>query len=178
MPPLQVKITDSATMARPSYEAIVSLCNEAYGEDLSELMATFGPSTHALGTVQQRLVSHAMWVTRSLQPADSRPRKTAYIEMVATHPACQCRGYATAVMQRLTSEIPTYYEMAALSPAVPDFYEKLGWKLWRGPLSIRSPSGELERTPQEIIMVLPLPGRAPLNLDEPLSAEWREGEVW
>jgi hypothetical protein len=33
-------------------------------------------------------------------------------------------------------------------------------------------------TPEEQIMILQLPQTPPLDLTLPLSAEWREGEVW
>ena len=33
-------------------------------------------------------------------------------------------------------------------------------------------------TPEEQVMVLRLPKTPPLDLELPLSAEWREGEVW
>ncbi len=79
-------------------------------------------------------------------------------------------------MQRLAKEIVDY-ELGALCPAEPSLYLKLGWIFWRGPLYIRTPKG-LIPTPDEKIMILNLPKTPVLNLDEPLSAEWREGELW
>jgi aminoglycoside 2'-N-acetyltransferase I len=110
--------------------------------------------------------------------ADAQALKTAYVEAVATLPAHQRNGYATRVMRRLVRSIRASYKVAALSPATTGIYTRLGWQFWRGPLSIRLPSGEHRATPEESVMVLPLPGRPALNLDQPLSAEWREGELW
>lgn len=33
-------------------------------------------------------------------------------------------------------------------------------------------------TPEDSIMILDLPGRPLQDIDAPLSAEWRPGEVW
>jgi predicted acetyltransferase len=175
---LQLSTVESATISGDLYREILSLCNAAYREDLTELFATFGSCTHVIGIADARLVSHAMWVTRWLQPGGSRRLKTAYIEAVATLPGNQGNGYATQVMRFVAANIPRCYELAALSPATTSIYARLGWRFWTGPLSIRMPSGSDERTPDERVMVLELPGRTKLHLDESLSAEWREGELW
>jgi aminoglycoside 2'-N-acetyltransferase I len=78
----------------------------------------------------------------------------------------------------LASEIEGY-AIGALCPntdAMP-LYRRLGWEIWRGPLSIRGEVGAIP-TPDETLLVLRLPGTPVLDLDAPLSAEWREGEVW
>jgi aminoglycoside 2'-N-acetyltransferase I len=102
--------------------------------------------------------------------------RTAYVEAVATEPAFQRRGFATAVMQRVAHAIGDF-DLGGLSPSEVGFYERLGWELWRGPLSIRSAAG-LIPTPNERVMILRLPRTPPLDLHSPLSAEWREGELW
>lgn len=157
---------------------ILDLCNAAYGEDLTELFGTFGPATHVLGRIGGRLVSHAMWVTRWLQPEGDEPLRTAYVEMVATHPDHQRRAYASAVMRRLVEEISREYALAALCTGTEAFYARLGWTLWRGPLAIRRPEGGLLPTPDERIMVMAVSHRPLPDLDAPLSAEWRRGELW
>ena len=68
-------------------------------------------------------------------------------------------------------------ELAALSPATEGLYARLGWRFWRGPLSIRTETG-LIPTPDEQVMFLRLPKTPPLDDTLPLSAEWRPGEVW
>lgn len=176
--PLHLRVVTSETIPAACLEEILSLCHAAYGEDLTDLFGTSGAATHVLGSVGDRIVSHAMWITRWLQCAGAQPLGTAYVEAVATLPAYQGRGHATAVMQCLAAGIPASYELSALSPAETSLYARLGWQCWRGPLSIRMPSGLEEPTPEERIMVLELPGRAKLNLDAALSAEWREGEPW
>lgn len=175
---LRLRIVPSMTTSRALYRTILSLCNAAYRQDLTALFRTFGPGTHVIGEIDDQVVSHAMSIARCLQPGESRPLKTAYIEAVATLPAHRGNGYATDVMRHLTENIPLDYELAALSPATTSLYARLGWQFWRGPLSIRMPTGQNEPTPNESVMVLELEGRSKLNLDEALSAEWRQGELW
>jgi aminoglycoside 2'-N-acetyltransferase I len=140
------------------------------------LFVTFHNATHVLAWLGTHLVSHSMWVTRWLQAGDYPLLHTAYVEMVATEPEFQRRGFATRVMQQLASTI-TDFEIGALCPAEPELYAKLGWVYWRGPLFIRTEEGLLP-TPEEKVMILRLPKTPELNLNLPLSAEWREGEVW
>ena len=79
-------------------------------------------------------------------------------------------------MRRLAREIANY-DLGALSTGTPEFYAPLGWEPWRGPLYVRQ-DGEARPTPDEEIMILRLPGTPPLDLEAPLSCDWREGEVW
>ena len=122
------------------------------------------------------MVSHAMWVTRWLQAGNQPPLRTAYVEMVATEPQFQGRGLASAVMRRLATAIDDF-EMGGLCPAEPMLYTKLGWVFWQGPLFIRTGEGLLSTTETQI-MILRLSKTPPLDLTLPLSAEWREGELW
>lgn len=158
---------------------IHALCNRAYAVydvDLEPIYQTFTDVTHVLGWWGSTIVSHAMWVTRWLQPGNQPPLRTAYIEMVATEPEFQGRGFATAVMRRLASAI-IGYELGGLSPAEPMLYTNLGWVFWHGPLFIRTHEG-LIPTPDCSVMVLRLPKTPPLDLTLPMSAEWRESELW
>jgi len=157
-------------------DEVRALCSEAYQEDFAPLLEKVGPGHHLLGRRKGNLVSHAMWVTRMLEPTSLPPLRTAYVEAVATAPAFQKRGHATELMRRIEREIQDY-DLGALSPSDQPFYQRLGWVCWRGPLFIRK-GRVLELTPGETVMVLRLPRTPPLDLDEPLSAEWRRGELW
>jgi GNAT superfamily N-acetyltransferase len=99
------------------------------------------------------------------------------VEAVATRRQFQGLGFASQVLTHLAREIRGY-ELGALSPSDDRFYARLGWELWRGPLFIRT-DGALDPTADESVMILRLADTpADLDLDEPLSAEWRPGEVW
>jgi aminoglycoside 2'-N-acetyltransferase I len=128
--------------------------------------------------VDGAIVSHALWVTRWLQVNDGPLIRTAYVEAVATAPAHQRRGYASAVLQALVDELH-HFELAALCAAddAQCLYRRLGWELWRGPLFIRQANDRVE-TPGETVMIRRLPKSPSLDLDGSLSAEWRLGEIW
>jgi aminoglycoside 2'-N-acetyltransferase I len=165
-----------------SRRQLIDLCARAYEEEFTEIMDTFQGCVHVLGYLAHELVSHALWVTRWLQVGEGPLLRTAYVEAVATEPSYQNRGYASAVMRRIAAEIATDatgYDLAALSPFSIDWYARLDWEQWTGPLSIRTAQGLL-RTPDEDghVMILRLPKTPPLDLAAPLSAEWRVGELW
>ena len=173
---LKLEFLHADQLAPEQLAEIHTLCNHAYDADLAPLFGTFTETTHVLGWWGKAIVSHAMWVTRWLQADSQLPLRTAYIEMVATEPKFQGRGFATSVMRRLASAIHDY-QLGGLSPAEPMLYEKLGWVFWNGPHFIRTNDGLLS-TPEDQIMILKLPKTPPLDLSLPLSAEWREGELW
>jgi aminoglycoside 2'-N-acetyltransferase I len=156
--------------------AVRSLCDSAYDTATEPYFDSLGPGEHLLGMQSGELVSHLMWVTRWLQPAGLRPLRTAYVEMVATAPASQRRGYASALLQHFVPLVSDY-ELAALCPAAEGLYRRLGWHFWRGPLSARKGS-HVVPTPEELVMILTLPRTPTLDFDAPLSVEWRAGEVW
>lgn len=155
---------------------VLALCSCAFQCDYSLIYRSFQDPVHVLGCIGDAVVSQALWVTRWLRTTTSPLLRTAFVEAVATDPAHQGRGYATAVMRTLQASIRGY-DLAALSTGMPGFYERLGWRLWRGPLFIRT-DGDLLATPGETVMILCLPTTPPLDLNDPLSAEWREGELW
>ncbi len=174
---LTIERIATTALSQSARNAILSLCNEAYDEDLTGYLNDIGPGVHLLGRDGPDLVSHVMWVDRRLEPGNLPSLNTAYIELVGTHPAHQHRGHATALMQRLATEIESY-DIGALSPSDPAFYERLGWESWQGPLLIQSPSG-IEASPDEAAMILRLPATpSALDLTASLAVSWRPGEIW
>lgn len=176
---LKVDVLHANQLSPEQLAEIQALCKRAYAVynvDTDPIFQTFTDPTHVIGWWDSVMVSHAMWVTRWLQPSDQPPLRTAYVEMVATEPQFQGRGFATVVMQRLASAIHGF-EIGGLSPAEPMLYLKLGWVFWQGPLFIRTQDG-LMSTPDGSVMILRLPKTPPLDLTLPLSAEWRDGELW
>jgi aminoglycoside 2'-N-acetyltransferase I len=157
-------------------EEIISLCSAAYAMDFSQLFETLPGSIHVLAWLNGKVVSHAAWVTRWLQPEGQNLLRTAYVEAVATAPECRGRGLASAVLKELQTQIRDY-QLGALSPSDPAFYERLGWELWRGPLAIRLPNEQLP-TPDSRVMILRLDSTPTLNLNSLLTAEVRVGNGW
>jgi aminoglycoside 2'-N-acetyltransferase I len=163
-------------MGTETRRALLALYEAAYGEPMLPYLDNIGPGEHLLGLCDGVPVSHVMWVTRRLQPGGMAPLRTAYVELVATAPEARGQGYATRLLEAVP-DLVAEYELAALSPATERLYARLGWRFWRGPLSIRTDTGLLP-TPDEQIMFLRLPMTPPLDDTLPLSAEWRPGEVW
>jgi aminoglycoside 2'-N-acetyltransferase I len=166
----------SSNLSTPTAAQVRRLCDAAYGESMAGYFDAIGPGEHLLGWQDDELVSHLMWVTRWLQPGNGPLLRTAYVELVATAPALQRQGHASSLLRHFPSEV-TDFDLAALSPATETLYTRLGWRTWRGPLSVRSPEG-LVPTPEEQVMVLTLPRSPKLDPEAPLSVEWRPGEVW
>ena len=173
-----IKVIHSRLTSGILRREIVSLCNRAYEQDMETLFETFADATHILGYYNDLLVCHALWVTRYLQVGTNPMLRTAYVEAVATEADFRNRGFASAIMKYTIGEIQEY-ELAALSPFNVEYYERLGWERWHGPLFIRTREGNLLPSPDdEEVMIYRLPQTPGLDLSAPLSAEWREGELW
>lgn len=177
MQALKIEVLHRRLIPERMKKEIVWLCNHAYEEDLEPILATFVDATHVLGYVDNLLVCHALWVTRFLQAGTNPIMRTAYVEAVATHARYRQRGFAAAVMKCLVNEVQDY-ELAALSPFRVEYYQRLGWELWRGPLFIRIKNKRIPSPDDEEVMIFRLPKTPALDLNDSLSAEWREGELW
>ena len=180
---LDLQVIPSDRLSQEMLDRILELCGRAYGEDLRECFRTFADPVHVLAVADGIIVSHALWITRWLAPAGAAPLRTAYVEAVATDPAWQRQGFASAVLRRLVREVARFelarFELAALCPSEDGrpLYTRLGWETWTGPLSIRRGSSLID-TSDESIMIHRLPMTPPLRLSDSMSAEWRPGEMW
>ena len=179
---MHLQVVAAEALDRAARKEIIGLCESAYGESFARLFEELPGSVHVLARDDRGvLVSHAEWVTRRLQPAGHPALRTAYVEAVATAPAHQKRGLATAVLRHLGDRLrgDATWELGALSPSDPAFYARLGWEPWLGPLGIRRGDG-IEPTPSdEQVMILRLPPTPPTLLTSALlTAEWRAGELW
>ena len=125
------------------------------------------------------LLTHASVVERVLE-VDGRPLRTGYVEAVATAPDRQGQGHGTVVMEAVTEYVRSRFELGALGTGSQAFYERLGWEIWRGPAFVRTPAGGTERTAEEegYILVLRTAASPPFELTEPISCDWRPGDVW
>lgn len=151
----------------------------AYGNGFSEedWQHSLG-GTHVLIREDGRPIAHASIVGRMLETG-GRGLRTGYVEAVATDPTHQGRGLATAVMRTVEDFIREHYELGALSTAVDGFYERYGWERWLGPTWVRTATGP-ERTSGDdgSVMVFRTPATPPIMLTDPISCEWRCGDVW
>jgi len=139
---------------------------------------------HAVGGVHflveegGAIVSHASVVERELHTGAYR-LQTGYVEAVATLPGYQRRGFGTAIMKEVGDHIDRSFELGALGTGVLAFYERLGWKVWKGPTFVRTERGPVP-TPDEdgFILVLLTATSPDLDVSLPISCDWRPGDVW
>jgi aminoglycoside 2'-N-acetyltransferase I len=176
-PVVTVLSTEDLTAVQRS--SIIDVCIAAHDNDDFRNLFTYVPSggRHFLGHRGPELVSHAVVTTRWAQPEGHRELKTAYVDAVATLPSYQGRGYASAVMRRLASDIDDY-EIACLETGRTSFYEPLGWEVWRGPLAGRSERGLIPTPEQRGIMVLRFRRTPELDLDRGLTIECQAARIW
>jgi aminoglycoside 2'-N-acetyltransferase I len=121
---------------------------------------------------------HAAVVLRRLVDG-GRALRCGYVEGVAVRGDARRRGYGAALMTAVGEVLRGGYELGALgaTDAAVRLYERHGWARWRGPLSALTPDG-IRPTPDEQGAVFVLPISVPLELDEPLTCDWRDGDVW
>jgi GNAT superfamily N-acetyltransferase len=175
---LEVRLIPSQGMSVELRAQIRELCSIAYQEDFTAYLQLLSPAMHFLGWFNGELVTHVAWVERELRVGGLGSLRSAYIEAVATLPAHQGRGFATALLQA-TPPLVQDFQLAALAPSDAAFYQRLGWRLWEGPLSYTDPSGARIETPEEQVMIYPLPLTPPgLDIRASLSTQWRAIEVW
>jgi len=139
---------------------------------------------HAVGGVHWvaeaggQIVGHASVVERALE-VDGLPMRTGYVEAVATLPAWRRRGIATRLLQAAGEHIRATFELGALSTDVHGLYARLGWERWCGPTFVLTAAGPVRTEDEDDgIMVLRTVRTPPLTLAEPLSCDWRAGDVW
>ncbi len=173
--PLHITIVPGTALSAALRQDIIALCTRAYEEDFADIMAAFTGATHVLGYLGDELVSHALWIPRTLT-CNGAPLRCAYVEAVATEPRYQGRRCASSILRALAAAV-TDYDLAALSPSEAAFYARLGWEAWRGPLAVLT-AGSVIPTPDEDVMILRLPNTPPLDLYGMLVAPWREGDIW
>ncbi len=174
--------TDGLTEAELT--AIRGLMDLAFAADDEEERFADTDWAHALGgqhftvDIDGRIVSHASVVERTLE-IGGRPYRTGYVEAVATAPGLERRGHGSAVMTAVNEHIRGSFQLGALGTGRQPFYERQGWEIWRGPAFVRTPGG-LQRTADEegYILVLRTPSSSPFELTEPISCDWRPGDVW
>jgi aminoglycoside 2'-N-acetyltransferase I len=182
---VRLRLVPSAALSPAEVARIREVCDEAFaavdrlGSFTAEDMAHALRGVHALGVEDGEIVAHGSVVARELHVA-GRPLRTGYLEGVAVLPERQGSGLGTVVVRALNDEVRARFELGALDTGTFPFYEGLGWERWRGPTFVRSAEGEV-RTPDEdgFVMVLRTPGTPEdLDLDAPISCEWRPGDVW
>ncbi|MEE1929735.1 GNAT family N-acetyltransferase [Streptomyces sp. TRM 70351] len=175
----EVWVGHTAELGRGGVRAIRELLEEAFAEDFAET-----DMEHSLGGVhvcvreEGALVAHGAVVQRRLLHG-GRALRTGYVEGVAVRADRRRRGYGGVVLAEVERVVRAAYDLGALgsTDAGVPFYTSRGWRVWRGPTYALTPEGVV-RTPEDDGGVFVLPGDVPLDLDAPLTCDWRDGDVW
>src|SRR5574341_1093247 len=124
-PLLTLSTARTAALDSAARQSIVDLCTEAHGEDFGPLFS-YLPSEglHALGSLGDLLISHAVVTTRWLQTEELPLLRTAYVDAMATLPAYQSQGYGSDVMSFLAQSITPDFEIACLQTGRNGFYTR------------------------------------------------------
>lgn len=175
-----VKFFKTEELDADTRNAIVNVCVLAHQEEDFNNLFSYVTSGgwHFLAFQGEQLVSHAMVTTRWLQPEGQPLLRTAYVDAVATLPTVQGRGHGSTLMRDLAGKIGDEYMIGCLETDRVEFYERLGWETWRGPLAGRSEQGLIQTPEQKGIMVLRLSQTPALNLDSTLTIECQEERIW
>ena len=124
------------------------------------------------------IVGHASVVEREIH-VGGRPMRTGFVEAVAIEPARQGGGLGSVVMNAVDDHIQSEYELGALGTGRHSFYERLGWRRWRGPLFVRTAAGDRPTPDDDDILVLATPTTPfALDPDASLSCDDRPGDPW
>jgi aminoglycoside 2'-N-acetyltransferase I len=131
---------------------------------------------HAVVVEDGRMLAHGSLVMRRLLHGE-RSLRCGYVEAVAVHPEARRRGLGSAVMAALEQLAPAY-DLLALSSSDEGapLYLARGWSLWRGPSFVMTVGGSVP-TPDEDGSLYVL-GAHGLDLDGPITCDWRGGDVW
>lgn len=179
----RLRVEPTAAVPDADLRVIRAILDEAFGTDPDEAFTDDDwihglGGLHVIAEVEGAIVAHASVVERELH-VGSVPLRTGYLEAVATLPSRQREGWGSAVVRAATELVLERDELGALGTAEHGFYERFGWRTWRGPSFVRSPTG-LVPTPAEdgYIMVLATPSSPPLDWTAPISCDWRAADVW
>jgi aminoglycoside 2'-N-acetyltransferase I len=179
-PTVTYLVTHTAEVPRPVVTATRALMDAAFAGDFGD-----DDWDHCLGGLHvvarsaDEVVGHAAVVQRRLVTG-GRALRSGYVEGVAVHPDWQRRGIGGEIMTRAESIVHAAYDLGALGTTDEGLplYTSHGWVRWRGPLAALTPGGTVP-TPgeQDAVLVLPVPSVV-LDLDGPLTCDWRDGDLW
>lgn len=176
---IDVKVLATGDLTYAQRNAVIEVCVAAHNNEDFHNLFTYIRSggRHFLAYLGDAVVSHAVVTTRWLQPEGLELLRTAFVDAVSTSPAHQGRGLASKTMRAIAKHVDDY-EIGCLQTDIPEFYERLGWELWRGPLAGRGEHGLIPTPDQRGVMILRLASTPDLDLDAPLSIERQPNRIW
>jgi aminoglycoside 2'-N-acetyltransferase I len=177
---LAIRERRSSELDEPTRAAVIDVCLAAHEDPVFRDLFSYLPpdALHVLAYLGRHVVGHAVVTTRWLQPHGLPVLRTAYVDAVAVLPAHQGLGVGSAVMRHLVSLVVGEYDIACLETDRVEFYERMGWQEWRGPLAGRSDDGLIPTPDQRGVMVLRLPRTPTLDPNSLLTIEAYATRIW
>jgi aminoglycoside 2'-N-acetyltransferase I len=176
---VELRVLHTADLGADLLRDARALFDDVFGDEMTDRAWEHAlGGMHALAWEGGQLVGHASVVQRRMIYG-KRALRTGYVEGVVVRSDRRRRGYGTAMMRALEPIIRGAFELGALG-ATDDgarLYEASGWKLWRGETWGLTPEGTV-RTAQEDGSIYVLEIELSLDLSQPLTCDWREGDLW
>jgi aminoglycoside 2'-N-acetyltransferase I len=174
-----VRIARTEELTAQELDAIHELMFAAFGEDFRD-----EDWEHALGGLHifiedgPTVLSHASVVARTLI-IGSTEIDTGFVEAVATTPRLQGSGLGSDVMRTANEHINDTYPLGWLGTGSNGFYERLGWRTWRGPSHLVTDDGWTPTSDEDgYLMYLRTAATTDLDDTLPVACHWRPGDVW
>lgn len=176
----RIEFIKSQSLSKNDRELILQLINLAFEDDLTTYFNLLFKPVHFIIRDANQIIGHACIVERWLQIGQLAQMRTSYIELAATHPNFQRQSIGSELMKAAVEFAEQKgFEICGLSPAVHQFYLRLGWELWIGPLFYRKNNKTFPSPADEEAMIYRLSTTPELDFHLPLSIEWRAGsEIW
>lgn len=168
---MRIDMTPVADLTPADREELRALTADVYTPDviatLPETRVTWAPTTWSIRVRDGdgRVVSHVGMLTRDVE-VDGTLTIIGGIGGVKTHPDARGRGYASAALQTasafFTDDLGVAFVLLVCLPPTVPYYERFGWRRFRGTLLIAQPGGTIPFT-TNLPMALPARAAAPLD---------------
>jgi aminoglycoside 2'-N-acetyltransferase I len=133
---------------------------------------------HVLVWDGDELVGHGSVVQRRVLHA-GRALRCGYVEAIGVRADRRRQGLGGTIMAAIGELVRGGYAMGALgaSDDGAPLYRSHGWTSWTGETFAFTPDGIVRTADDEgALMVLEVEG--PLDPSQPLTCDWRDGDVW
>lgn len=173
------RLVHTSDLDNETRERARAMVTEAFGSEFtdSDWEHSLG-GMHALISSHGVLIAHAAVVQRRLI-YQHQALRCGYVEGVAVREDWRGQGLAGALLDAAEQVLRGAYQIGALSSTEPGrrLYTSRGWRPWRGPTSVLSPSGRT-RTPDDDGSVFVLPITVEVDTTAELTCDWRDGDAW
>lgn len=176
-----IRVAHTADLDRETLDAIAALLRDVFGDELDDhdVEHSLG-GLHALAYAGDgALVGHAALVQRRLLH-QGRALRTGYVEGVAVRVDHRGQGIGGALMAPIERAITGAYELGALGATdeAAALYAARGWQLHRGEAHALTPEGVVRTPDEEGSIYLWVNAASAVDATAPLTADWRDGDVW